>query len=178
MQIVEFSKLGEPDEAIDGADPGYDIVVDDDVVSNQYGHDSPQIHQVQHIANVETLQQFSPAYPLQPIYRPVVYSHGQGPLFKQNDENAVKTAANDTNTENKTEKTPTDKTEKVDESKIYDSSAKTEQTNRVAETKLESTTETAKLKVTEAVKLAVTETAKLPTPMDQVLKINATTKEV
>lgn len=97
--------IGEPDEAFDGPDSGYDIIVDDDaVVENQYGHDRPQIHQVQHIHNVETLQQFSPAYPLQPIYRPVVYNQGsQSPFshFKENDAatsriapNATESAAN------------------------------------------------------------------------------------
>lgn len=91
--------IGEPDEAFDGPDSGYDIVVDDEAVgANQYGHDTPQIHQVQHIANVETLQQFSPAYPLQPIYRPVVYNHGAVSYFKENDVSELRTAPNATET--------------------------------------------------------------------------------
>lgn len=163
--------IGEPDEAIDGEDPGYDIVVDDESINNQpYGHDNPQIHQVQHIANVETLQQFSPpAYPVQPIYRPVIYNHGTNhlPYFKQNDEPAVRTA----NATDDEVKIAVSKEEAVEESKVSEKSEitlSTEQTEKVE--RLE------QVLTTEAAKLEVVATTNLPAPMAEVLAVNATTK--
>lgn len=177
-----FSFIAEPDEAFDGPDSGYDIVVDDDAINTQYGHDSPQIHQVQHIANVETLQQFSPAYPVSPIYRPVVYNHGpsSNPFFKQNDEAAVTTAANITNDEIKSTSTAESKIQPVkssvdtkfepgkpiDEIEKSVNTLNTEQTTKVEQLEKVST-------ILEA-KLELAATTKLPAPMDQVLAVNTT----
>lgn len=176
---------GEPDEAFDGPDSGYDIVVDDeDVGSNQYGHDTPQIHQVQHIANVETLQQFSPAYPLQPlqpIYRPVVYNHGAQTYFKENDAGALRTASNTTETDNKQNKNSTNtlgnaktdgKVKKLNSNNPLATSEKTAQVPKIEKVEQIASTEVAKSAATEA------SSTKLPTPMDKALAVNTATATV
>lgn len=167
--------IGEPDEAIDGPDSGYDIVVDDETVNsellnNQYGHDNPQIHQVQHIAHVQNLQQFSPAYPVQPLYRPNVHNHGQSVYFKQNDQPAEKSAINITE---KAEEKPTENKseEKSTETKTTDN--KIEQTKTIEST--ESTEKAEKIEQTE--KFEKTEATKLPTPMNTVLGLDNNAKE-
>lgn len=149
------------------------------MIANQYGHDKPQIHQVQHIANVETLQQFSPAYPLQPIYRPVVYNHGSLSHFKENDADALRTAPNATKADKKEEKNPTNISEntKTDEKLVKPNtniplaiSEKTIQAPKVEKPEKIISTEKAKSElVTEA------SSPKLPTPMDKVLATNAAT---
>lgn len=152
-----FHNSGDPDEAIDGPDSGYDIVVDDEtvgseLVNNQYGHDNPQIHQVQHIAHVQNLQQFSPAYPVQPLYQPNVHNHGQ-PLpiyFKQNNVPAEKSATGGTETVNKT----------ADTKPIEN---KTEQAEKMKKTEQQE-------------KLEKIEPTKLPAPMNEILGVNTTAK--
>lgn len=139
--------------------------------SNQYGHDTPQIHQVQHIANVETLQQFSPAYPLQPIYRPVIYTN-----FKENDAGALRTASNATETDDKKKKDTKNTSEntKTNEKVVNPetniplaTSEKTAQEPKIEKMKQNVSTEMVKSEVTEA------SLSKLPIPMDKVLAINA-----
>lgn len=167
-------RKGEPDEAFDGPDSGYDIVVDDDAINTQYGHDSPQIHQVQHIANVETLQQFSPAYPVSPIYRPVVYNHGpsSNPYFKENDAPVVRTAANitDEGTKSNTSAQPTETTAEpakhIEETEKSENTLSSEQTEKIASLE--------EILTTLEVKLELASTTKLPAPMDAVLAVNAT----
>lgn len=126
-------------------------------MNNQYGHDNPQIHQVQHIAHVQNLQQFSPAYPVQPIYHPNIHN-GQPIYFKQNDEpaeksvlNLIKTIIKPTNSETTTNNIElTDKTENP-----------------------ETDTTKAELMKVETTKV---ETTKLPSPMNEILAINAARK--
>lgn len=144
-------------------------MVEDDAPSNNYGHDNPQIHQVQHIANVETLQQFSPAYPVQPIYRPVVYNHGANnlPYFKQNDEPTVRTV-NATDSEVKAETSKESETvEKTEVLERSENTLSTGQTEKVE--KLDVLT-------TEGTKLEAVDTTKLPAPIVEVLALNASAK--
>lgn len=88
----------EPDEAIDAPDTGYDIVVDDDTVSsellNHHGYDNPQINQVQHIAHVQNLQQFSPYIQPQQHIPQIHHVHGVGVYYKQKENPAEKSALN------------------------------------------------------------------------------------
>lgn len=159
-------KTGEPDEAIDGPDDGYDIVVDDDtvgseLVNNQYGHESPQIHQVQHIAHVQNLQQFSPAYPVQPLYRPHVSNIGSGVYFKQN-EPEIKSVDNKLS-EDKIERAETTTYEsKIETTEPTKIDSKTEKTEKTAFTTVEYKTDKIEVK-------------KLPTPMNEVLAVDVTT---
>lgn len=156
--------LGEPDEAIDGPDSGYDIVVDDETVegellNNQYGHDNPQIHQVQHIAHVQNLQQFSPAYPVGAVYHPNVHNHGQGVYFKQNNQPVVKSAINITEVESKTTEI------KPIESKIVD--IRTEQTAKITSTE----------KTEQPMKLEKAEPTTLPAPISKILGVDVAAKD-
>lgn len=169
------NRIGEPDEAIDGPDSGYDIIVDDDAINTQYGHDSPQIHQVQHIANVQTLQQFSPAYPVSPVYRPVVYHHepSSSSYFKENDAPVVRTAANITDELTKSSSAkPAETTVKpakeIEEIEKSENSLSSEQTEKIGSLEEFLTTLEAKLELAS--------TTKLPAPMDEVLGVNATAK--
>lgn len=108
---------------------------------------------MQHIAHVQNLQQFSPAYPVQPVYRPNVHNHGQPIYFKQNDVPTEKSAS---------------------------STIIAETDNKIAET-----TKTIESKTEQAVKIEKTEQpeksekiepTKLPTPMNEILGVNATAK--
>lgn len=129
---------------------------------------------MQHIANVETLQQFSPAYPLQPIYRPVVYNHGSLSHFKENDPGVLRTASNATQTDKKENKDPTSTpeniktTEKESKSSSNMPLATSTQVPKVEKSEQIVSTETAKSEVTEA-----SSPSKLPTPMEKVLAVNA-----
>lgn len=123
---------------------------------------------------METLQQFSPAYPLQPIYRPVVYNHGSLSYFKENDVGALRTATNVNdeagdkgikNTKNNTDHI--NSAEKVEKSK---SNIPLVQVPKAEQQEMVSSA-TAKSQVTEA--------SKLPIPMDKVLAVktvNATAR--
>lgn len=170
--MLWINASGEPDEAIDGPDSGYDIVVDDETVegellNNQYGHDNPQIHQVQHIAHVQNLQQFSPAYPVGAVYRPNVHNHG-GVYFKQNDQPAVKSAINITEADSKTTEI------KPDENKISD--IKTEQTVKLAST--EKIEQVEKVLTTEqSTKLEKVAPTTLPAPINKILGADVAAKE-
>lgn len=142
-------------------------MVDDEAVTNQYGHDKPQIHQIQHIDHVETLQQFSPGYPIQPIY----FSH-----FKENDVGALRTAANTTEAsigkDNKNKETTNAvKTTNIDE-KIVNSNNNTPLTISEKSTQIPITENTKQIASSELAKSQVTEASKLPTPMDRILAVN------
>ncbi|XP_055303086.1 uncharacterized protein LOC129568806 [Sitodiplosis mosellana] len=163
---------GDVEEAIDGPDSGYDIVVDDEtvgseLVNNQYGHDNPQIHQVQHIAHVQNLQQYAPTFPvpLQPLYLP----NGQQVYFKQNDVPTEKSAGSIIEAENKIAATKTIE-------------IKTEQPEKITKTeqpiKLEKMKQTVKVDKMEQPEKSETiePTTKLPTPMIEILGVNATAK--
>lgn len=169
FRLQIFQLLGEPDEAFDGPDSGYDIIVDDEAVVSQYGHERPQIHQVQHIHNIETLQQFSPAYPVQPIYRPVVYNQGsQSPFshFKENDAATSRIAPNVTDV--------TEKAEDKDDKK----SATTPLTIAEKPSDVSNTEKIEQIVPTEMIKTVVTEASsasspQLPTEMVKVLAVQA-----
>ncbi|XP_055303082.1 uncharacterized protein LOC129568805 isoform X2 [Sitodiplosis mosellana] len=148
-------KEGEP------IDTGYDSVAEDEVeVNNQYGHENPQIHQVQHIAHVENLQQFSPAYPVQPIYRPHIHNHGQPVYFKQNDVPTEKSAGNTVETENKITETKTIETKTEQGEKI----TKTEQPAKIEKTELAEKSDT------------IESSTKLPASIIEILGVNPTAK--
>lgn len=131
---------------------------------------------MQHIANVETLQQFSPAYPLQPIYRPVVYNHGSLTHFKENDAGELRTAPNATATDNKDKKDSKNTPEKIKTNENVTkpitnipsaTSEKTAQIPKIEKSEQIAPTGLTKSEVTDA------PSAKLPTPMDKILTINA-----
>lgn len=104
----------------------------------------------QHIAHVQNLQQFAPAFPVQPVYRPNVHNHGQPIYFKQNDP-VEKAALNLTETETKT----------TAQNKTTD--------NKIEEPKTTERNESAE-------KSEKTEITKLPSPMNEVLAVNGTGK--
>lgn len=138
-------------------------MVDDDtvgteLVNNQYGHENPQITQVQHIAHVQNLQQFSPAYPVQPLYRPHVSNIGSGVYFKQNDQPIEKSV---------------DK--KISENKIERAETTTYATKieTTGAAKIENKTEKVEITTIES-KADNVETKKLPAPMNEILAVNTT----
>lgn len=107
------------------------------------------------------MQQFSPAYPVQPIYRPYVQSTGSGVYFKQNEIPAERTAANTTEPQNSIDTSKTEKVEKTEKGKTAEQAKNAEKTEKIEPT----------------AKPISIESTELPAPMAEILAINATAKD-